>query len=80
MPTLAPDTRLRDEAAAAALTAAGFPIARLTLRKLRSVGGGPPYEKWGRIPIYTWGPTLAWAKARCTRHGEHAGGADASAA
>jgi hypothetical protein len=29
-----------------------------------SRGEGPPYQLYGRIPIYTWGIGLKWAKAR----------------
>ena len=59
-----PKVRLRREAAAEALTDAGFPTASATLATMASRGGGPPYETYGRIPLYTWGPTLAWAESR----------------
>src|SRR6476646_5474797 len=63
---LSPDSRLRRGEAADALTQAGFPITPGTLANLACQGGGPPFGKWGKIPIYTWGITLAWAKARAT--------------
>ena len=64
--TLSPDTRLRRCEAADALTQAGYPITSGTLANLACQGGGPPFSKWGKIPIYIWGITLAWAKARAT--------------
>ena len=64
--TLSPDSRLRRCEAADALTQAGFPITPGTLANLACQGGGPPFSKWGKIPIYIWGITLAWAKARAT--------------
>lgn len=31
----------------------------------------PPYQLYGRIPLYTWGPGLAWARARLSApHGK----------
>ena len=64
--TLSPDTRLRRREAADALTQAGYPITSGTLANLACQGGGPPFSKWGKIPIYIWGITFAWAKARAT--------------
>lgn len=59
-----PDTRLRREQGAAALTANGLPTSKATLSTLASRGGGPPFQKFGRYPIYTWRDLLAWAEAR----------------
>ena len=59
-----PDTRLTRRDAAAALTAAGYPVARATLATLASRGGGPPYQRFGRVPLYRWGDLLAWAESR----------------
>jgi hypothetical protein len=58
------DTLLTRRDAAAALTAAGFPVARATLATRASRGGGPPYRRWGRVPLYRWGDLLDWAQAR----------------
>ena len=58
------DAKLRRRAAADALTEAGFPVTASTLATKATRGGGPPYELFGRIPLYTWGPTLAWARSR----------------
>jgi len=59
-----PDVLLTRRDAAAALTAAGYPVARATLATRASRGGGPPYRKFGRLPIYRWGDLLDWAEAR----------------
>ena len=61
-----PNTRLRRTATAAALTAAGFPVSDKTLATKASRGGGPPFRRFGRIPLYRWGDALAWAKSRLT--------------
>ena len=42
----------------------GFPTKPSTLATKATRGGGPPYELWGKKPIYTWGTSLAWAKSR----------------
>ena len=63
---IAPKTRLRRADAAAALTAAGFPIAPLTLKTLATRGGGPPYSVFGRTALYAWADLLAWAEDRLT--------------
>jgi hypothetical protein len=61
---LSPDSKLTRRQAAHALTSAGYPTAEPTLATKATRGGGPPYELYGRRPIYTWGPTLAWAESR----------------
>src|SRR5438046_1514726 len=61
-----PETRLSRNATAAALTTAGFRTSPETLATLASRGGGPPFQKYGRWPIYTWGSSLAWARERCS--------------
>jgi hypothetical protein len=61
---LTPETRLRRKAVAEASTAHGYPIKEKTLATMASRGGGPPYQLWGRIPIYMWGPYLDWAQGR----------------
>jgi hypothetical protein len=62
-----PNARLRRRSAAAALTDSGYPTACSTLASKATRGGGPPYELYGRIPLYTWGPTLEWAKSRLSK-------------
>jgi hypothetical protein len=59
-----PDARLTRDAAADALTKAGFPVRKATLATLASRGGGPPYRKFGTRPIYRWGDLVSWAHAR----------------
>lgn len=49
---------------AAALTAAGFPTAGSTLATKACRGGGPPYQLYGRKPLYRWGDACAWAVSR----------------
>jgi hypothetical protein len=50
---------------AAWLTAQGYPIKPATLAKYATVGGGPEYELFGRIPLYTPAKGLSWARSRC---------------
>jgi hypothetical protein len=67
MPIMVPDdqnTLLRRSDTAEALTASGFPIKTATLATMATRGGGPPYRLFGRIPIYRWGDSLAWAHER----------------
>ena len=59
-----PDALLRRKQTAAALTEAGFPITEATLATKAARGGGPPFRSFGRIPLYRWGDTLAWAYDR----------------
>jgi hypothetical protein len=59
-----PETLLRREQLAAALDEAGYPVSPKTLAAWACRGGGPPFRKWGRFPMYPWGEALAWAKAR----------------
>ncbi len=59
-----PDALLRRAQTAEALTAAGYPTSAATLATMATRGGGPPYQLYGRIPIYRWGNALSWAKGR----------------
>ena len=59
-----PDTLLRRDATAEALTALGFQTKAATLATKATRGGGPPFRSFGRIPLYRWGDALAWAEAR----------------
>ena len=58
------NARLRRKTLAEALTEAGFPTAEATLATKASRGGGPPFQSFGRIPLYKWGDALAWAEGR----------------
>ena len=60
-----PNTRLRRNEAAKALTAAGFPVKAATLATKASRRNGPPFVLFGRTPLYRWGDALAWAEAQC---------------
>ena len=59
-----PDTLLRRGDAAAALTAAGYPVSPATLATKAVRGGGPAYVLFGRVPLYRWGDALEWARSR----------------
>lgn len=59
-----PDALLRRRDTAAALTAAGFPIAAPTLATKATRGGGPPYRRFGAVTLYRWGDSLLWAQSR----------------
>jgi hypothetical protein len=52
---------------ASALSEAGFPASAATLATKAVPGGGPPYQLFGRRPLYRWGAALEWAKARLSR-------------
>jgi hypothetical protein len=65
--SLKPQSKLRRKATAEALTAAGFPVTESGLATQATRGGGPPFQKFGRIPLYEWGAALAWAEARLSR-------------
>ena len=56
-----PEALLTREATAAALTAAGYPIAAKTLASKATRGGGPPYGLFAGRALYRWGAALEWA-------------------
>jgi len=55
---------LTRERAAEALTAAGFPVRPKTLATKATRGGGPPFRRFGKKPLYAWGDAIAWAESR----------------
>jgi hypothetical protein len=59
-----PETLLRRRAVAKALSDVGFPTSPATLATLACRGNGPPFQRYGRIPLYQWGSTLEWARSR----------------
>jgi hypothetical protein len=59
-----PNILLRRTQLAAALAALGYPVAPATLATMATRGGGPPFELFGRIPLYRWGTSLGWAEHR----------------
>jgi hypothetical protein len=61
---LSADSKLTRAQTAQALSDAGYPTAAATLATKATRGGGPPYQLYGRVPIYTWGPTLSWAESQ----------------
>jgi hypothetical protein len=65
--SLPDEVRLSRQEAAAVLTEAGLGTAPATLAKLACIGGGPPFESWGRYPRYPAGPLRDWALRRLSR-------------
>ena len=55
---------LRPDQAAVFLTSAGFPTAKATLAKLRCVGRGPTFRRFGRHILYAPSDLHAWASQR----------------
>jgi hypothetical protein len=58
------DALLTREQTAHALTYSGFPTSPATLATKACRGGGPPFRRFGRKPLYRWGDTIAWAESR----------------
>jgi hypothetical protein len=58
------DALLTRKQTAAALTEAGFKTAPATLASKATRGGGPPYQLFGRIPLYRWAKCLEWANSK----------------
>lgn len=57
--------RLRRDAAAEYLGSThGIPIAKTTLAKLASIGGGPSFQKMGRIVLYPVAELDRWAETK----------------
>lgn len=52
--------------ASAFLTERGYATASATLNKLRCIGGGPRFVKFGRRPLYTEQSLLEWVEVRTT--------------
>jgi hypothetical protein len=58
-------SRLRAAAAAAYIREVhGVPVAEQTLNKLRCIGGGPRFERFGRAVLYRPADLDAWVLAR----------------
>jgi hypothetical protein len=60
------DAKLSRAEIGAALRAAGYRISDATLATKAVRGGGPPFTKFGKWPLYRWGDAHAWAQARET--------------
>jgi hypothetical protein len=57
------DALLSREAAARALTAAGYVTSPSTLATKATRGNGPAYRIFGKRAIYRWGDLIGWAEA-----------------
>ena len=55
---------LRPEQADTYLQSAGFPVAKATLAKLRCVGSGPKFRRFGRLIVYAPVDLRAWASEK----------------
>lgn len=55
---------LRPDDAAGYLQSCGFPVARATLAKLRSIGDGPKFYRFGRMVIYSQNDLRDWATSK----------------
>ena len=63
---MADERKFGRKGAAQFLTHRGYKTAAATLAKLACTGGGPPFESFGRRPLYREADLLSWAQARCT--------------
>jgi hypothetical protein len=59
-----PDYMRRSDAADYLRTFYALPCRHSTLAKLACLGGGPPYRKAGKFPIYSREDLDAWARRR----------------
>ena len=59
---LSSETLLSREAAAQALTDAGYVTSSSTLATKATRGNGPGYRIFGKRAIYRWGDLVAWAE------------------
>jgi hypothetical protein len=63
---LDPDALLTRARLAEELNKLGYPITVTTLATKATRGGGPPYDLFGRRPLYRWRNALSWAEGRLT--------------
>jgi hypothetical protein len=61
--SLSSEALLSREAAAHALTAAGYVTSPSTLATKATRGNGPAYRIFGKRAIYRWADLIAWAEA-----------------
>lgn len=73
-----PNTLLRRRPCATALTEAGFQTSAATLATKATRGGGPPFRRFGRVPLYRWGDALEWANSLLSAPMRSTSEADAS--
>jgi hypothetical protein len=63
-----PDRRVRrNEAASHLQETHGIPCAPKTLAKLACIGGGPVFQKYGRLPLYRLSDLDAWAESKLSK-------------
>ena len=55
---------LSSAAASELLTNNGYPVAKNTLQKYATVGGGPKYRRFGNRVLYTQDDLIAWAESK----------------
>jgi hypothetical protein len=60
--SLSAETLLSREAAAQALSAAGYITSPSTLATKATRGNGPGYRIFGKRAIYRWGDLISWAE------------------
>lgn len=64
-PAEAVDMPWLDASSASALSASlGMPVAKATLNKMRTIGGGPPFRRFGRKVLYGRVPFQEWLISR----------------
>jgi hypothetical protein len=78
MVPLDPEIMLRRRDAARALKEAGYPVSEATLATKATRGGGPPYRRFGRVPLYRLGDLISWAEARLSEPMRSTSEADAA--
>ena len=69
-----PERRLTRQEASNFLSERGYRVAITTLSKYVVVGGGPPYEKFGRKPLYTPSGLLGWVSSKTGHPQRHSSG------
>jgi hypothetical protein len=60
------EKRLNTREASIFLSDLGYATAPASLNKLRCIGGGPAFEKFGRRPLYSEKSLLEWVHGRTT--------------
>jgi hypothetical protein len=58
------DTLLTRKQLADALKERGIPVSPKTLSTKACRGGGPPYQRFGKVALYKWGLAVEWAFAQ----------------
>jgi hypothetical protein len=64
--------RLSRKQTAQALTECGIPTSEKTLSTKASRGGGPPYQLYGKVSVYTWSETIDWVLATLSKPARNA--------